>query len=136
MYPLQVQCMLQMQVQVTMLIKPVNPLKLLVLQEHTRLTQVKHPVMMLMQVTMLIKPVNPLQLLARQELIIQPQVQQVPQIALNPLWDTTFQHLDSPIKLLVLREPTSLILDKQTVMMRVQGTMFHLQDNRARLLVQ
>ena len=56
MYHLQVQCMLQMQVQVTMLIKPVNPLKLLAWQEPTIQTQVRQVSLLVLaqvQVTML-----------------------------------------------------------------------------------
>ena len=49
---------------------------------------------------------------------------------------TMFHLQDNRARLLVLREPTSLILDKQTVMMLMQDTMFHLQANQVKPLVQ
>ena len=86
-----------------------NLAKRLVLQEHTRLTQVRTPVMMLILDTMLIKQANPLKLLALQEPI---KHQQVNRLVMMPMQDTMFHLLHNQAKLLVLLEAINQIRGK------------------------
>ena len=86
-----------------------NLAKRLVLQEHTRLTQVRTPVMMLMLDTMSQQRLNQAKLLAWQEPI---KHQQVNRLVMMPMQDTMFHLLHNQAKLLVLLEAINQIRGK------------------------